>query len=462
MRLNSLSGRFALLTILFVLLAEALILVPSLSNHRLTILESRLERAQIASLAQLATDEAIASDVESELLLNAGVYNVVLRRDDLRQLVLSSPLPGPVAATYDLRDATTWAAVRDAMAQLFNPADRVIRVIGEPVQQAGQLIEITLSTDPLRKDMIEFGLQLLVVSAAFSILTALLLNLAAQRLIVRPMRGVIRSMADYAANPQDARSIIAPGARMAELREAEDALAQMQTALTSALKQRERLANLGQAVAKISHDLRNILTTGQLFADRLEESDDPAVRRAAPKLVNAITRAVNLCETTLAYGKAEEPAPTISRFAFAPLAEEVIEAESLAGEAGRVEFVTDIPPTLRIHADRDQIHRVLSNLVRNARQAIEATGTPGTIEIGAGESEGGWFIRVGDTGPGLPEKTRETLFQPFSSGGRKGGTGLGLAIAAELVRGHGGSLTLVRSDAQGSEFIILLPSVVGG
>ncbi len=460
MRLNSLSGRFALLTILFVLLAEVLILVPSLSNHRLTILESRLERAQIASLALLATDESIASDLESELLQNAGVYNVVLRRDDLRQLVLSSPLPGPVAATYDLREATTWAAARDAMVQLFDPADRVIRVIGEPVQQAGQLIEITLSTDPLRKDMIEFGLQLLLVSAAFSILTALLLNLAAQRLIVRPMRGVIRSMADYAADPQDARSIIAPGARMAELREAEDALARMQTALTSALKQRERLANLGQAVAKISHDLRNILTTGQLFADRLEESDDPAVRRAAPKLVNTITRAVNLCETTLAYGKAEEPAPTISRFAFAPLAEEVIEAESLAGEAGRVEFLTDIPPTLRIHADRDQIHRVLSNLVRNARQAIEATGTPGTIEIGAGESDGGWFIRVGDTGPGLPEKTRETLFQPFSSGGRKGGTGLGLAIAAELVRGHGGSLTLVRSDAQGSEFIILLPSAM--
>src|SRR5690606_25410751 len=225
---------------------------------------------------------------------------------------------------YDLREATSWASIRDAMVQLFDPANRVIRVIGEPVQQAGQLIEITLSTAPLRKDMIEFGLQLLLLSAAFSILTALLLNLAAQRLIVRPMRGVIRSMADYAANPQDARSIIAPGARMAELREAEDALAQMQTALTSALKQRERLANLGQAVAKISHDLRNILTTGQLFADRLEESDDPAVRRAAPKLVNTITRAVNLCETTLAYGKAEEPAPTISRFLLAPLAEEVI------------------------------------------------------------------------------------------------------------------------------------------
>lgn len=458
MKLNSLSGRFALLTVLFVLLAEVLILVPSLSNYRLSILENRLERAQIASLALLTTDEAIAGDLESELLENAGVYNVVLRRDDLRQLVLSSPLPGPVDATYDLRRAGFGIAARDAITQLADPTNRVIRVIGEPVKQAGTLIEITLSTELLREGMIEFGLRLLLISAAFSVLTALLLNLAARRLIMRPMRGVIRSMVNYAEDPQDARSFITPAARMAELREAEDALARLQATLTSALKQRERLANLGEAVAKISHDLRNILTTGQLFADRLEDSDDPAVRRSAPKLVNSITRAVNLCETTLAYGKAEEPAPTMSRFSLSALASEAIEAEMLANENDKVEFVTDIPPSLRIIADHDQIYRVVTNLMRNARQAIEATGKPGVIEIAGGDTDNGWFIRIGDTGPGLPEKTRATLFQPFTSGGRKGGTGLGLAIAAELIRGHGGTLTLERSDSEGTEFMIRLPS----
>lgn len=456
MRLNSLSGRVALLTALFVLLAEVLILVPSLSNHRLSILESRLERAQIASLALLATDESIASDLEAELLLNAGVYNVVLRRDDLRQLVLASQLPGPIAATYDLRDTTTWAAIRDAMMQLFDPVDRVIRVIGQPVQDAGQFIEITLSTGPLRKDMIEFGFQVLLVSAAFSVLTALLLNLAAQRMIVRPMRGVIRSMADYAANPQDARSIIAPGARMAELREAEDALAQMQTALTAALKQRERLANLGQAVAKISHDLRNVLTTAQLFADRIEGSADPVVARSAPKLIGSISRAVSLCEATLAFGKAEEPPPQLRRLNLAQLAGEVVEGEGLGAESP-ITCLIDIPPGMMIRADGEQLYRVLSNLIRNARQAIEATGQPGTIEVSAGEDESEWWIRVGDTGPGLPAKAREHLFSAFQGGARKGGTGLGLAIAAELVRGHGGRLELVRSDAEGTEFAIHLP-----
>ncbi|MBU2957444.1 HAMP domain-containing sensor histidine kinase [Paracoccus sp. 1_MG-2023] len=458
MRLNTISGRFAALTTMFVLLAELFILLPSLAGFRLDYLESRLERAQIASLALLATDETLASDLESELLQNAGVFNVVLRRDDIRQLVLSSPIPGPVVATHDLRDDGVMQTIDDSLATIFDSENRVIRIIGAPVNQAGQLIEITMETLPLRQAMIEYGLRLLAVSALFSILTAVLLFLAAQRLILAPIRRVITHMSAYARAPEDARSIIIPDARLEELREAETALQTMQQTVTSSLKQKERMAQLGQAVAKISHDLRNILTTAQIFADRLEDSADPKVRRAAPKLVNSITRAVNLCETTLAFGKAEEPAPTLSRFNLSQLAHEVVEAETLAGEAaGKVDFLTDIPGGLILRADRDQLYRVLSNLVRNARQAIEGTGENGTIEIGAGEGDSEWWIRVGDSGPGLPEKAREYLFKPFSGSTRRGGTGLGLTIAADLVRGHGGSLTLLRSDAEGSEFCIKLP-----
>ncbi|MBK4214941.1 HAMP domain-containing histidine kinase [Paracoccus caeni] len=458
MRLNTISGRFAALTIIFVMLAELFILLPALSSFRLDYLESRLERAQIASLALLATDESLASDLESELLQNAGVFNVVLRRNDIRQLVLSSPIPGPVSATYDLRDAGVMNSIDDAVGTLMNKENQVIRVIGSPVNQAGQLIEITMQTAPLRAGMIEYGLRLLAISAAFSILTAILLNLAVQRLVLVPIRRVISHMSAYASAPEDPRHIIIPDARLAELRNAESALEAMQKTVTSSLKQKERMAQLGQAVAKISHDLRNILTTSQIFADRLEDSADPKVRRAAPKLVNSITRAVNLCETTLAFGKAEEPAPTLSRFNLSQLAIEVIEAETLAGEAaGKVDFLSDIPASLIIRADRDQLYRVLTNLARNARQAIEGAGAPGTVEIGAGESDSEWWIRVGDTGPGLPEKAREYLFKPFTGSARKGGTGLGLTIAADLIRGHGGSLNLIRSDEEGSEFMIHIP-----
>ena len=463
MRLNTISGRFAALTMMFVVLAELFILLPSLASFRLDYLESRLERAQIASLALLATDESLAADLETELLQNADVFNVVLRRNDIRQLVLSSPIPGPIAATYDLREDSVLQTVDDSLMTMLDRQNRVIRVIGSPVNQAGQLIEITMQTGPMREAMIDFGLTLLGVSAAFSILTAVLLFLAAQRLILVPMRRVISHMSAYASAPEDSRHIIIPGARLEELREAEDALRSMQQTVTSSLKQKERMALLGQAIAKISHDLRNILTTAQIFADRLEDSADPKVKRAAPKLVNSITRAVNLCETTLAFGKAEEPAPTLSRFNLGHLAAEVIEAEALAGEAaGQVEFLSDIPPALIIRADRDQLYRVLSNLMRNARQAIEATGKPGIVEIGAGEGESNWWIRLGDSGPGLPEKAREHLFKPFSGSTRRGGTGLGLTIAADLIRGHGGKLELLRSDSEGSQFNIQIPRGVAG
>ena len=81
------------------------------------------------------------------------------------------------------------------------------------------------------------------------------------------------------------------------------------------------------------------------------------------------------------------------------------------------------------------------------------------MELSAGETDSEWWIKVGDTGPGLPARARDHLFAAFQGGARRGGTGLGLAIAAELVRGHGGKLLLNRTDAEGTEFAIHLPKL---
>ena len=454
--INTLSGRFLILTVIFVMAAEIMIFMPSVARFREDFLLSRLERAQIASLALLAND-SLDMDLEDELLENAGVYNVVLRRNEIRQLVLSSPIPDQIHATYDLREATGFELIRDAMVTLFDPEERVIRVIGDPVKQAGLLIEVTLPTAPLRVAMLDYGFRILLLSAVISFITAFFLFLAVRALLVRPIKRVVGAMTSYTQAPEDARRIIEPSAKVPELREAEIALQAMETELTASLRQKERLAQLGGAVAKVSHDLRNILTTAQLFTDRLEMSDDPAVTRSAPKLVNSIQRAVNLCETTLAFGKAEEPAPTLTGVRLAELVSEVIEGERLSIGDFDLSFSEDIPATMVVRADPEQMHRVLSNLVRNARQAIMATGKPGEISVAGREDEDEWVISVTDTGPGLPPKAREYLFQPFQGGTRKGGFGLGLAISAELAKGHGGRLVLERSDEQGTAFAIHLP-----
>ncbi len=458
--LNSLSGRFLILTIAFVMLAEVLIFVPSVARFRQDYLRERLERAQIASLVLLA-DDMISPKLERELLENAGVYNVVLRRDEASELILSSPIPHMVDMTIDLRTETPFSLMRDALRRLLIAENEIVRVIGRPVRMGGEQIEVTIETAPLRRAMLDYGLNILLLSAVISAITALLLFLAVRRLMVRPIGSVVGHMQAYARAPEDARRIITPRARVRELREAEEALHDLQTELTGALKQKERLAQLGGAVARISHDLRNILTTAQLFADRMEASRDPGVQRAAPKLVSSISRAVNLCESTLAFGKAEEPAPSLSRVALAEVAEEVFDSERLSAGSGEISYGADIPAGMVLRADPEQLYRILSNLVRNARQAISASGREGEILISAEEGEDEWVIRVVDTGPGLPKRAREALFEPFAGTTRAGGSGLGLAIAAELVRGHGGRLELERTGESGTVFAIRLPRGLG-
>ena len=455
---HTLSGRFLILTIIFVMLAEIFIFLPSIARFREDYLLARLERAQIASLALLASDGMISDELEAELLRNAEVLNVVLRRDAVRQLILSSDGMPAIAASFDLRDPSPLVLMRDALARLAEPEPQVIRVIGEPVREAGLLIEITMPTEPLRMAMIDYGLRILALSAVISIFTALLLFVAVRRLMVTPIRRLVASMVRYAEAPADATRIIQPQGRVRELRSAEDALHGLQTDLNSALKQRERLAQLGEAVAKISHDLRNMLSVATLVADRLEASQDPTVQRIAPRLVASLNRAINLTEATLAFGRAEEPPPKLDRIGLRALVEDVIENDRLAADAAQISYVCDVAADVTVRADPEQLHRVLSNLVRNARQAIAATGRPGDIHVTGKDTADGWVIDVSDTGPGLPKKALDHLFQPFHGGARKGGSGLGLAICAELVRGHGGRLDLARSTDEGTCFQILLPA----
>ncbi|PYG30355.1 sensor histidine kinase [Pelagimonas varians] len=454
--LNSLSGRFLILTTIFVMLAEVMIFVPSVARFREDYLTTRLERAQIASLALLA-DDMLTEELEAELLKNAGVFNVALRRDEVSELMLSSPMPAEITKSFDLRGARPMPLIRDAMMRLANPDPQVIRVIGNPSLDAGQQIEITMDTEDLRNSMIDYGLNILWLSAVISVFTAFLLFLSVRVLLVRPIKGVVGHMQAYSAAPEDARQIIEPSASVRELREAEEALHSLQTQLTSALKQKDRLAQLGGAVARVSHDLRNILTAAQLFTDRIEMSEDPTVKRMAPKLVNSITRAVSLCENTLAFGRAEEPAPALIHFDLASLASEVIEAERLAIGEYDLSISEDIPAGMMVRGDPEQLYRALGNLIRNARQAIVASSQPGEIGVQALSTDTDWIIHVTDTGPGLPPKAKEHLFQAFQGGVRKGGSGLGLAIVFELVRGHGGELTLDRSDETGTVFTIRLP-----
>jgi len=455
---RTLSGRFLLLTIIFVMLAEVLIFVPSVARFRQDYLQQRLELAQLASLALLATpDDMVTPELADELLKNAEVLNIVLRRNEMRELILSSPMVQPVMATYDLRDAGAVELIRDAMATLFINKEEVVRVIGRPVKGAGLEIETTLEVMPLRAAMMDYGRNIFQLSLLISVISSAMLFVAVRLMLVRPIRNLVTNMMDYQQAPEDSTRVIKPASRVIELRAAEDTLNQLQNQLTANLKQKERLAQLGGAVAKISHDLRNILTTTQLLADRLESSEDPTVTRIAPKLVTSVGRAIRLCEQTLSFGKAEEAAPKPARFVLAELVDEIIDSENLRDEAQNVKIICAFEKDFSLAADREQMFRVIINLVRNARQVMVDTQGGGEICLRATRTPSGVEIKVCDTGPGLPQAARDKLFQPFQGSARKGGTGLGLVIASELVRGHGGRLELAETSDKGTCFRIILP-----
>jgi signal transduction histidine kinase len=298
------------------------------------------------------------------------------------------------------------------------------------------------------------------LSVIISIITAALVYFALNSMFVQPMMRITRNILRFSQNPEDASRIIVPSERQDEIGTAERELAHMQMELTHTLQQKNRLAALGLAVSKISHDLRNMLSNAQLFSDRLGGLPDPTVQRFAPKLIASLDRAISFCESTLKFGRAEEASPRREAMALHALVAEVGDGLGLPRE-GTVAWTVEIDGDLRIDADRDQLYRVLSNLCRNALQAIEQQdgaqdGAKGHIRVSAARNGRSVTIDVKDDGPGVPEKARTHLFQAFQGSARAGGTGLGLAVAQELVAAHGGSIRLLDTE-RGTAFRIEIP-----
>jgi signal transduction histidine kinase len=455
-----LSAKLLVLTILFVMLAEVLVFVPSVSNFRRQWLIERLAAAQIASLAaEAAPGGQLPAMLRDELLKQAKVKAIAVKRAESRVLIIEMDMPADIDASYDLRHASWFALIADALMVYVAPDDRVIRVIGEPGFHDGEFIEVVMGEGPLKADMIRYGLDILGLSILISIITASFVYLSLDALLVKPMTKLTWNIVRFSERPEDPTRIISPSKRRDEIGTAERELSAMQKELADMLSQKTRLAALGLAVSKISHDLRNILSSAQLLSDRLITVRDPTVQRLVPKLIASLDRAIRLCARTLDFGQAQEVPPRRMRFALVPLVTEVGDALGLP-RPKLIGWKLDIEEALEVDADRDQLFRILTNLCRNAVQALESeSSSAGEIVVAARREGAVTIIEVADTGPGVPERARAHLFKAFQSVARKGGTGLGLAIAAELVQAHGGEIDLIGSES-GATFRVTIPDAV--
>ena len=456
-----LSGKLLLLTVLFVMVAEILIYVPSVANFRLNWLNDRLAAAHTAALVLEASPSGMVPEsLAKQILQSIGARALAIKMGNERRLLASSTVPSKIAQDVDMRSVTWWRAIMHAFDTLFFcQPDDVIRVVGPAPMTHGEFLEIVLDEMPLQKAMWTFSVNILLLSLVISGITATLVFLALNYLLVRPMRRITGNMIAFRADPENPARIIAESGRGDEVGTAEEELAAMQRELAFMLHQQSRLASLGLAVSKINHDLRNLLASAQLFSDQLSNSADPKVQRFAPKLMRALERAIAYAQSTLSYGAAQEAPPERRTVEVEPLIEEVHEALGLSFDVP-IRWIVSVERGLTMEADHDQLFRVLVNVARNAVQALETRGQrdPARDQIRiTGRREGSVVVlEVSDTGPGVPEKARAHLFQAFQGSARAGGTGLGLAIAAELVRAHGGEISLVPGTI-GATFRIAIP-----
>lgn len=450
---RGLSGRVLAITLGIALLVEVLFLTTLMVGRFSDALRERLAASLVAALVQEASGpQAISAELQKELLTVAGVNSIALRREDFRQLVLTDASRVRIDGRVDLRTDGFLMCLLQSGETLWRGGQGRLQVIGPVQKMPGEFIEIVLEEKELHaalKDVLVNG----VVSAfAFAATIGLALFWLLRRTLVQPVQRLTGSMIRFAEDPEDPANTLTAWNRYDEIGSAATQLRDLQLRLRNLLGEKKRLADLGSAVARINHDLRNLFATMQLVSDTLERVDDPRVQRAAPRLVRALERGIKLCESTLEYGRTGDIDTTMKRQALLPVIEEAM--DQFKDGNPPVTVTVDVPPSAQAVFDGDHLFRILSNLSRNALAAIGPEG--GQITVLFKDGEAAAVLEVADTGPGLQKGAAETLFDAFGASTSRGGSGLGLAISRELARAMEGELSLASTGPSGTVFAVHL------
>jgi signal transduction histidine kinase len=451
-----LSAKLLLMTIGFVMLAELVIFVPSAALYRQNWLMERVDQAAILTQALTGVPDYEASEMLSkDFMEKTSVELLAAKRDGMTELILGFPPEGPKFIEVDMRSPARLPLFRDAFSDFFSSGDDRLRVIANSPVKGQEAMELIIPRQALKDELHDFFERILILSLAIAIITGILIYLSMLVIIVRPLQKLLNGMKTFRENPQFRQNIGRSNRRKDEIGELEREFFDTKQSLRAAFRQRERLAGLGLSVAKINHDLRNVLSTALLIADRLTLQKDPKIIDMGEKLVRTVERGVGLTEDVLAYSRAETADPDLQPLRLSFLLGEV--AGDTLAQFPQTNFRNDVPTELQVFADPDHVYRILHNLFRNAAQAM-AESPEKLITVSVETTDGKAHLCIVDTGPGLPEKTEKNLFLAFAaSHGKDGSTGLGLSISKELAVAQGGDLWMVKTDPSGTHFQLILP-----
>ena len=303
------------------------------------------------------------------------------------------------------------------------------------------LFKASWSTSLIRAELQNYALRILGLTFVIGLIIIAPLYYFLSAKFVKPLRVMTKHMEEFAADPSQLREPINLNHISGEISEIGAALSAMTEDVRRALRHQERLADIGEATAKINHDLRNILMSATLVTDILMASDDPKIQRVAPHIERAISDAASMTQNMMDY-LSEPQTESPSDFTLSDMVENLSHDTKLKVKLHGADALHGTPAIF---------YRLLLNLARNARAAQAQTLT---IDIW----RAGHFavIDISDDGPGIAPELKAHIFSAFYSG-RKSTTGLGLAIAKDLAIAMGGDLRLSRSSAHGSEFRLSVP-----
>lgn len=468
---RGLSGKLLVLTILFVMLAELLLFIPSAAIFRQNWLEQRISSAQILTLAAQGVENFKSSEaLDNQFMADTAITAVMYKHDGMSELVVGMPPSTDQVISVDMREPHRLPDFGATARVYFGSGEGYLRLIANPATVGGEQLDVLIAQMALKEALVTYCHRIIALSALIAVFTGLLIYLSLSAIIVRPVQRLAEALSQFRQDPERRAGNITMSNRRDEIGSLEREFVNMKSDIRGALKQKDRLATLGLAVAKINHDLRNVLSTAQLISDRLATDNEERVRAMGERLVRAVDRGVQLCAATLSFSKSNADVPKPRHIKLATLLGEAA-ADAMGAGANYVNWINDVPTQMSIEADPDHIYRIFNNLFRNALSAMQAehgsalkpaqnqTSILPRLRVDAKEisHEGGAhiIIRVLDNGPGLSQAAQASLFKPFT-GSAKGGTGLGLTISRELARAQGGDLRLESSSAAGTVFSVML------
>ncbi|PTY02629.1 cyclic nucleotide-binding protein [Verrucomicrobia bacterium LW23] len=229
-----------------------------------------------------------------------------------------------------------------------------------------------------------------------------------------------------------------------------------------AVLHKEKLQIVGEMAGTIIHDFKNPITGIQLAAELIgmKHGADAVTSKYCKLIAQQTERMVSMAQELLDYSKGGASSLDCK---LVHISEFLASFESLnADYAARADCELHIEAAdALVSIDAGRVMRVLQNLMTNAVEALD--GRAGRVEIRTEKRDDGWLlVTLSDNGPGIPEKIRATLFEPFVTYGKRTGTGLGMAICKTIIEAHGGSITFETELGVGTTFLLWLPLAATG